>query len=356
MKKAFVKVGNRKIQEQTGVFIVAEAGVNHNGSLSRALEMVDIAAQARADAVKFQTFEAEEVVTKYAKLAEYQKRNLGKPISQLAMIRSLELSEKDFHKIADRCRQKNILFLSTPHGGAKSVDLLESLGVAAYKIGSGDLTNYLLLKRVAKTGKPIILSTGMATLDEIRGALSFLHANGNNQIVVLHTTTNYPCPPDEVNLRAMLTMMHILEEPVGFSDHTNSDLAAIAATVLGMALYECHFTLDKNLPGPDHKASASPEELTHRILAIHTVQILLGSSEKTPTFSETHSMRSLVRKSLVYARNLPKGHALTESDLAAKRPGLGMSPAEFEQVVGTTLTRPVKKDQLVASRDLHRQS
>ena len=245
---------------------------------------MDIAAAAGADAVKFQTFKAEEVVTDSGEMASYQKKNIGKQTSQKEMLKSLELPEEFYPPLLKRCEEKNILFMSTPHGGIKSVDFLESLEVKVYKIGSGDLTNYILLNRVAKTKKPIILSTGMATLKEAKGAVDFLKSKGAFQIAILHCTTNYPCPPKDVNLLAMKTMMEELDIPVGYSDHTQGIQVAIMAATLGMTIYECHFTVDKKLPGPDHIASCESDELKEKIEAIRNVPEVLGKSKKIPTY------------------------------------------------------------------------
>lgn len=351
MKSVF-KIDNFEIKEGGKVFIIVEAGVNHNQNLDLALKLVDVAKDAGADAVKFQTFKAEDVVTEEGEMASYQEKNIGKKLSQREMLKTLELPEEFYPQIIQRCQEKNILFMSTPHGGKKSVDFLESLGIEAYKIGSGDLTNYILLSKVAKTGKPVILSSGMATLDEAKEAIQFVRSKGNDQIAMLHCTTNYPCPPQEVNLLAMKTMMEQLDLPVGFSDHTQGNQAAIMAATLGMAVYECHFTLDKTLPGPDHIASAEPDELKSKIAAIRAVSIILGNTEKTPNQSEMESMVKLVRRSIVAVKDLPKGHIISEDDLEAKRPADGTSPTEYEKLLGRKLRRALKVDQKITFEDV----
>lgn len=351
LKKGF-KIGNFEIKEHSRVFIIAEAGVNHNQSLDLALKLVDIAADCEADAVKFQTFKSEDVVTDTGEMASYQKRNIGHRMSQKEMLKGLELKEEFYSPIIQRCKDRGILFMSTPHGGKRSVDFLESLGVIAYKIGSGDLTNYILLNRVARTGKPIILSSGMATLDEVKDAILFVKSKGNHQIAMLHCTTNYPCPPEEVNLLAMKTMMNQLDVPVGYSDHTQGNQVAIMAATLGMAIYECHFTLDRTLPGPDHKASAKPKELKKRIKSIRDVPLILGRKEKSPNQSELESMIKLVRRSIVLTRDLSKGHVISEDDLEAKRPGGGVSPAQYEKFLGKKLKVFKKKDQKIKESDI----
>ena len=334
-------------------FVIAEAGVNHNGELEKALALVDVAADCGADVVKFQTYRSEDVVIKKGKMAQYQQKNVGKVTSQLEMIRGFWLDEKFYPQILKRCKDKGIIFMSTPHGGIKSVDFLETLNVPAYKIGSGDLTNYILLNRVAKTGKPIILSSGMSTLDEVKAAVAYIYSKGSKQIAVLHCTTNYPCPAEEVNLRAMVTMMNELDVSVGFSDHTDNATAAISAAALGMTIYECHFTLDKNLPGPDHIASAQPDELKERIRLIKDVEIILGKSEKKPNESELKNMRDLVRRSLVITRDLPEGHILKKADLEAKRPGDGVSPTEYEKFLNKRLKKEVEKDYQITWNDVY---
>lgn len=346
-----IKIGNKKIGYGYPCFIIAEAGVNHNQSLDLALKLVDIAAEAGADAVKFQTFKAEDVVTEKGEMTSYQKANLSKDMNQRMMLKRLELPEDFYRPIINRCREKNILFMSTPHGGKKSVDFLEELGVKVYKIGSGDLTNYILLDRVAKTGKPVILSSGMATLDEVKDAVEFVKSRGNDQTAVLHCTTNYPCQPHEVNLLAMQTMMEELDVPVGYSDHTQESQVAIMAATLGMAVYECHFTLDKTLPGPDHIASCEPDELRRRIEAIRKARVILGKAEKKPNKSEL-SMIAFVRKSLVATRKLPSSHSINDEDMEAKRPGDGVSPTQYEKFLGKRLQRALKADQQITFADI----
>lgn len=341
-----------KTIEKNHCFIIAEAGVNHNGKLDLALKLIDAAAMAGADAIKFQTFRACQVVTDKGEMAAYQKKNLGTAKSQKEMLQKLELKEEFYKPIIKRCQEKRIIFLSTPHGSKESVDFLESLNIPAYKIGSGDLTNYLLLKKIARLGKPIILSTGMATLKEVVAAVNFIKINGNKKIIILHCTTNYPCPPKEVNLTAMLTMMKKLDVPVGYSDHTQGSQTAIMAATLGMIMYECHFTLDKSLPGPDHIASADPEELKEKILAIKRVQTIMGSSKKTPNKSELDSMIKTVRKSIVSTKDLKVGHKLVESDLEAKRPGNGLSPIFFKKLLGKKIKKELKVDEQILLKNI----
>lgn len=346
-----IKIGKKQIGLDRPCFIIAEAGVNHNGRLDLALQLVDVAAKMGADAVKFQTFRAEQVVTDQGKMADYQKKNLGKEKSQLDMLRELELKENLYPKIIERCKKRGIMFLSTPHGGRNSVDFLESLGVAAFKVGSGDLTNFLLLDRLAKTRKPLILSSGMATMKEIKEAIKFIKNRGNSHIAMLHCTTDYPCKPEDVNMAAMVTMIKQLDIPVGYSDHTIGKEAAIMAATLGTTVYECHFTLDKKLPGPDHVASADPIELKDRIGAIRMVEKMMGRDQKEPTESE-RKLINIVRRSLIAATDLPMGHKLTIKDLEAKRPGNGISPSEYEKLLGKFLKKPLQKDQQIQKSDI----
>lgn len=347
-----IKINGKKVGYGKPVFVIAEAGVNHNQKLDLAIKLVDIAADCGADAIKFQTFTGNDLVTESGKMASYQLRNMGLEMTQREMLKSVALPEEFYEFIIKRCREKDILFMSTPHGGKSAVDFLKSLGMKAYKIGSGDLTNYLLLDRVAKTGKPIILSSGMATMSEVKDAIRFVRSRGNNQIAMLHCTTNYPCPPEEVNLLAMKTMMNELDVPVGYSDHTRGIQVAIMAATMGMHLYECHFTTDKKLPGPDHVASAEPDELKQRIQEIRRVSVILGSAKKIPNKSETDSMRGTVRKSIVAVRNMEKGYVLTSDDLEAKRPGDGVSPTRYEKFLGKKLKRTLEADEQLFLKDV----
>lgn len=352
MNKFTFQINNHKILEGERCFIIAEAGVNHNQKLDMALKLIDAAAKSGADAVKFQTFKAGQVVTSEGEMTSYQKKNTGNVQSQLKMLRNLELPENFYPKLIKRCLQKNILFMSTPHGGTASVDLLEKFNLCSYKIGSGDLTNYMLLERVAKTKKPIILSSGMGTLKEVKNAVNFIRSCGNDKIAVLHCTTNYPCPPEEVNLKAMLTMMEKLDIPVGYSDHTQGNQVGLMAVTLGAAIYECHFTLDRKLPGPDHIASSEPEELKTKIQAIRNVSVILGNGVKKPNKVELDSMIPLVRRSVVAAKDLEKGHKIFLADLEAKRPGTGISPIYYKKYLGKKLKKSLKKDKQIFLSDL----
>jgi N,N'-diacetyllegionaminate synthase len=286
------------------------------------------------------------VVTGFGKMAKYQKRNIGKNESQLEMLRKLELPDNFYIPLIRYCQKKKIIFLSTPHGGFKSVDLLQKLKVSAFKFGSGDLTNLPVLQYSAKFGKPMILGTGMATLKEVETAIKIIKSIGNNQIIVLHCTTNYPCPFEEVNLQAMKTMMKKLNVLVGYSDHTNGIQVPIMAATLGACLIEKHFTLDRNMPGPDHKASLEPNELKEMVEAVRKVDLVLGSEIKRPNKSEKLMMKD-VRKSIVATTDIKKGDVLTEKNLAIKRPGTGLSPSLWCEILGKAAKRDFKNGELI---------
>jgi N,N'-diacetyllegionaminate synthase len=340
-----IQLGTKHIGEKHPCFLIAEAGVNHNGKLGMAKKLVDAAVSAGVDAVKFQTFKAEGVVTDDVDIASYAKKNLGKNLKQIEMIKRYELTYDEFKKLKQYCDQKKILFLSTPHS-FDAIDFLEDL-VPAYKFGSGDLTNIPTLQYAARKGKPMILGTGMATLAEVRDTIRAIRTTGNHQIITLHCTTNYPCPPEEVNLRAMLTMQNTLHCLVGYSDHTIGITVPIMAATLGAVVIEKHFTLDNTLPGPDHKASLEPEELKQMAAAIRNVETILGSYAKKPTASEKDIMK-LVRKSIVADEDIKKGTPIRKTMLCIKRPGTGLSPATIDKVLGKKTKRAIKKDELIS--------
>ena len=341
-----IRIGKKVIGPKQPVFIIAEAGVNHNGSLRHALELVDAAAMAGADAVKFQTFKAAEVTTAKGNMAAYQKRNTGKDESQLAMLRTLELKESFYTPLLARCRKRRILFLSTPHGGFESVDFLVREKIEALKFGSGDLTNLPLLAYAARFKLPMILGTGMATLVEVRTAMRTIHRAGNRQVVALHCTTNYPCPPNEVDLRAMQTMQEKISALIGYSDHTLGIQVPIMAATLGACVIEKHFTLDRRMEGPDHAASLEPRELGEMVRAIHAVETILGSAEKRPHASE-QPMIVTVRKSIVTTRRIEKGEKLTRKNIGIKRPGTGIPPAQFIRIIGKRAKKLLPSDHLL---------
>lgn len=315
------------------IFIIAEAGVNHNGYLDIAKRLVDEAVKAGADAVKFQTFIPEQVVAKGAARASYQQANMpGHQEQQLEMIRRLALSDEEFRELKIYCDRAGIMFLSTPFDNY-SVDLLDRLGVPLFKIASGELPNLPFLKYVASKGRPLILSTGMATLGEVEEALETLQNSGARGITLLHCTTNYPAPFEEVNLKAMQTLRQAFGLPVGYSDHTPGIEVAVAAAALGACVIEKHFTLDRNMEGPDHKASLEPDELAAMVRAVRNVEKALGDGFKRPGPGEREIMR-VARRSLVAAVDIAAGEIITREKLVIKRPGTGIPPKMWDVVVG----------------------
>ena len=327
------------------IFIIAEAGDNHNGNLENALKLVDKAAEAGADCVKFQTFVTEEVISRHAEMAEYQKQNTGIEESQLDMVKKLELSFEDFRQIQAYCRTKGILFLSTPFD-LPSIAFLNDIGVPFFKIPSGEITNYPYLAAIGRTHKDVVLSTGMCTVEEIREAIAVLEENGAGRMTLLHCNTEYPTPYEDVNLNAMETMRAVFGKEVGYSDHTLGIEVPVAAAALGAVIIEKHFTLDKDMEGPDHKASLEPEELAAMIKAVRNIETALGSSEKKPSPSELKNLAA-ARKSIVARRNIRQGELLTEENLAVKRPGTGISPMRYPDVLGTRAVRDFKADQFI---------
>jgi len=344
-----IKINKRKIGKGYPCFIIAEAGINHNGDIKLAEKLIDVAKDAGADAVKFQTFKSNNLVTREAKLANYQKKNIKEKTSQIEMLEKLELSYDDFVSLKKYCDKKSIIFLSTPHS-EDSIDFLDSL-VPAYKISSGDLTNLPFLERVAKKKKPIILSTGMATLKEIEEAIKTIRKSKNDKIILLHCTTNYPCLLEEVNLRAMTTLEKKFNILVGYSDHTLGILVPIMAVAMGACVVEKHFTLDKNLPGPDHNASLEPHELKEMIKEIRNAEKALGSGIKCPTESEKEIMK-IVRKSIVAKVNIPKGVKIKRNMLIIKRPGTGIEPKNINKVIGKVAKKDIKEDTLISFDNL----
>jgi len=329
----------------SGVFIIAEAGVNHNGSLNTAKKMIEKAKEAGADCVKFQTFIAEKAVSVFAEKAKYQKERTNSEESQLDMIRKLELPFDDFQELNRICIQNEIEFLSTPFD-LESVDFLENLNIKRWKIPSGEITNYPYLVRIAKTKKPIIMSTGMCDLSEIKDSLSILRENGANDISLLQCTTEYPVPFKDVNLNAMKTIRDELNVTVGYSDHTIGIEIPIAATALGAKIIEKHFTLDKNMDGPDHQMSIAPDEFAEMVKAIRNVEAAFGNGKKTIMSSESENIQ-IARKSIVAARDIREGELFTEENLTTKRPGNGVSPMLWPNVLGTKAKRNYAYDEKI---------
>lgn len=330
-----VEIAGRKVGLGHPCFIIAEAGVNHNGSLALAKELLDVAADAGADAVKFQTFKAERVAGAHAPKAAYQMKTTDISESQVDMLRRLELSPEAHAELQGSCRRRGVLFMSTPFD-PPSADLLEELGVPVFKIGSGELTNWPFLEYVAGKKKPIILSTGMAYLSEVDDAVRVIRRAGCNQLVLLHCVSQYPASPADANLRAMHTLAAAFATPVGYSDHTLGIEVPLAAVALGACVIEKHFTLDRSLPGPDHQASLEPGELRSMVAGIRTVEAALGHGRKEPAASEEDNAR-LARRSLVAARDLPAGSKLSKDSIDTRRPGTGLPPAMLPYVVGRTL-------------------
>ena len=323
-------------------FIIAEAGVNHNGSFELARKLIDAAADAGADCVKFQTFKADTIVSKSAQKAEYQQKTTDAGESQYQMLKRLELSESDHRELQKYCREKGIMFLSTPFD-VDSIDFLDSLGLECFKIPSGEITNLPYLRKINSKRKPVIMSSGMASLSEIKDALAVLK---DCKVSLLHCTTEYPCPYESVNLKAMQTMFEAFHLPVGYSDHTQGIEVPIAAVAMGATIIEKHFTLDRNMEGPDHKASLEPDELKAMVTAIRHIESALGTGEKEPAECEKKNI-AIARKSIVAKRAIKKGELLTEENLTVKRPGDGISPMKWDEVVGTTAQKDYAEDEKI---------
>ncbi len=370
-----IDLGPGKVGNGEPIFIIAEIGVNHNGSLDTAKKLIDAAVEAGADAVKFQTFKADDMVTDYAEKAEYQKKETTD--NQLRMLKNLELSEDDHFVLKKYCDDKGIIFCSTPHSSKRDVDLLEKIGVPFYKIGSGDLTNLPIIDYIAKKRKPVIISEGMGNQEEILDAHKTIKEAGNENFVFLKCTTSYPCPDESANVRGMETLQQLLDCLVGYSDHTTGYTAAALATSLGANVIEKHFTLDRKMRGPDHISSLEPEELKKYIDVIRYIDeneitlnnvyreleeefdikpdneesVVLGSGELDPSLEELRISKA-ARKSIVAKKNLKKGVVLKEEYLASKRPGSGLSPkfmfGSYNKIIGKRLVKDVKRDEQIS--------
>lgn len=326
------------------VLIIAEAGVNHNGDIGIAKALIRAAKEAGADIVKFQTARLSSLVSKVAKMAEYQKENIGKDESQKDMLSKLLLSFESFSELFDYCGEVGIQFLSTPFD-IESIYFLKNL-VTVWKVPSGEITNYPYLVEIAKTGMPVILSTGMSELCEIDAAMKVLKDNGCKEITLLHCNTQYPTPYEDVNLLAMNTLRERYGVPVGYSDHTNGIEVPVAAVALGAEVIEKHFTLDKTMEGPDHKASLEPYEMKAMVGSIRNIEKALGSAEKKVSASETPN-KAVARKSIVARRDIVAGEILTEDNITAKRPGNGISPMRWSEILGTKAIRDFVEDELI---------
>lgn len=330
-------------------FIIAEAGVNHNGNLELAKKLIDEAAYSGCDAVKFQTFKADKLVVENTSKAEYQIKNTGSFESQYEMLKKLELKDSDYKELVDYCKNRNILFLSSPFD-KDSVDLLEQLEMPIYKIPSGEITNKPFLKYIAKKQKTIILSTGMATLGEVEEALEWIYEENNKDITLLHCTSDYPTEIEDINLKAMITMKEAFKVKVGYSDHTLGIEVPIAAVALGAQVIEKHFTLNKNMEGPDHKASLEPKELMNMVKAIRNIEKALGSGIKKPTDKEMIT-REIVRKSIVISKDIKKGEKITKENIAVKRPGTGLSPKYIDFILNKVAAKGLKVNELLKLED-----
>lgn len=328
------------------VFVIAEAGDNHNGNFELALQLIDKAVEAGADCVKFQTFVTEEMMAVTAQKADYQKAQTDSDENQFDMVKKLELSFDDFRKIKAYCEEKGIMFLSTPFDTI-SVEFLESLGIPFWKIPSGEINNLPYLIKIAQSGKDVILSTGMATVEEIAEAIRVLNEHGAGKITLLHCNTEYPTPYEDVNLLAMKALEEQFQVEVGYSDHTLGIEVAIAAVAMGAVVIEKHFTLDKTMEGPDHQASLEPDELKQMIQSIRNIEVSMGDGHKKPSTSERKNI-VIARKSIVARRPIAEGEVFTEENLAIKRPGDGMSPMRWFEVIGKVAPKNYEKDEQIA--------
>lgn len=325
--------------------IIAEAGVNHNGDINIARKLIDVAKEAGVDAVKFQTFKTENAICRDAKKADYQMQTTESEESQFDMVKKLELSEEMHDELIRYCKEKKIMFLSTPFD-LDSIDLLEKYDMSIMKIPSGEITNYPYLVRIAQTGKKIIMSTGMCYLSEVEDAVKILHENGAMDITLLHCNTEYPTPMKDVNLNAMDTMRRTLDLSVGYSDHTVGIEIPIAAVALGATVIEKHFTLSREMEGPDHKASVEPEELKAMVHAIRNVDIAMGNGIKEPSESERKNI-TVARKSIVAKKDITVGSAFSEENITTKRPGTGLTPMQWNNVIGKVAKENYKMDEMV---------
>lgn len=335
-----ITIGNRKVGSGEPVFIIAEAGVNHNGDLALARRLIDAAAEAGADAVKFQTFVAERLVTRSAPKAEYQRKTTDASESQYAMLKRLELSPESHRDLLTWSHSRGLAFLSTPFD-PQSADLLESFEVPVFKVGSGELTDLAILTHIARKGRPMIISTGMSWLSEVEQAVRIVREAGQDHIALLHCVSNYPALTQDVNLRALDTLRQAFNVPVGYSDHTQGIAVAVAAVARGACIIEKHFTLDRTLPGPDHEASLGPDEFAAMVCGVREVERALGDGVKRPMAAEL-STRAVARKSVVALVDIKGGCSITHKMLGVRRPGTGIAPADLDRLVGRTVRENVQ--------------
>ncbi|MGN0506568.1 MAG: N-acetylneuraminate synthase [Lachnospiraceae bacterium] len=327
------------------VIIIAEAGVNHNGSFELAKSMVDAAKEAGVDYVKFQTFNPKKLVSKYAEKAEYQKETTGSDETQLQMLQKLTLTEENFLSLRDYCRKVGIGFISTPFD-LDSIAFLEIFDMDFWKVPSGEVTNLPYLEAIARTKRKVVMSTGMCDMNEIQDAIEVLEKNGTTEITLLHCNTQYPTPYEHVNLSAMNSIRDALHKEVGYSDHTQGIEVPIAAVAMGATVIEKHFTLDKNMEGPDHKASLNPIELQQMVKAIRNIEQAIGNGLKEPSSSEMAN-KAVARKSIVASRDIKQGEVFSEENLATKRPGTGISPMKWYEVIGKVASRDFSEDEII---------
>lgn len=327
------------------VFVIAEAGVNHNGDIKIAKQLIDAASDAGADAVKFQTFQADSLVCRTARKANYQLETTDRAETQYDMLKKLELTQQMHQELMEYCVTKNIMFLSTPFDLA-SIELLSELGIQIYKIPSGEITNLPYLREIAKQHKKIVLSTGMSSMEEVKTAVKVLKIYGAGDITLLHCNTQYPTPISDVNLLAMVKMQEETGLPVGYSDHTQGIEIPIAATALGATVIEKHFTMDKNMEGPDHKASLEPQELKQMVAGIRKIETALGSKMKQASASEMANV-AIVRKSIVAATSIKKGEKYTEKNLTTKRPATGINPMLWDEIIGKVANKDYEADEII---------
>lgn len=337
-------MGRKKVLLEHTI-VIAEAGVNHNGDIAIAKKLIDKAKEAGADIVKFQTAKVDSLVSKHAKMAQYQKENLGVEKSQKEMLESLILPFDAFTELSEYCSKVGIEFLSTPFD-IESIRFLCRLGCRTWKVPSGEITNYPYLIEIARTGKPVILSTGMSTMDEVRDCYELLTKNGSPEVTLLHCTTQYPTDYEDVNLRAMITLQKEFGCKVGYSDHTRGIIVPVAAVAMGASVIEKHFTLDRNMEGPDHKASLEPEELKQMVSSIRHIEASLGDGVKNPKSIEEPN-KAVARKSIVAKKDIKKGETLSEDNVTTKRPGTGVNPMLWRTVIGTKAIRDFEEDELI---------
>jgi len=349
MPDTAITIAGRKIGTGHPCFIIAEAGVNHNGDMKLAHQLIDAAVAAGADAIKFQSFVAEELVTQNTPKANYQVETTGDDGGQMAMLKALELTPAQQAEIKQHCDDSGIIYLCTPYENI-SADMLDDLGVAAYKVASTDTTNIPFLRYLADKGRPVILSTGMSDEEEVEDAMAGLSAV-KGKTAILHCTSEYPAPPEESNLRAIRNLCEKFDCPVGYSDHSAGIGVSPYAVAAGASIIEKHFSLDKDMPGPDHRASINPRELTELVKTVREIEIILGDGTKTPKASELKN-KDKMQKSLVARRDIAAGQVITEEDLAIKRPGTGLAPKLFDEVIGRKALSAVSSDSVLTESDI----